>query len=222
MVPVIAIDGLAASGKGTVAKRVAAALGFHYLNSGALYRLVALSARKAGIRQDDGEALATVANSMNVQFLGDAICLDGLDVRDTLSLEATSQAASIIAAIPKVRAALVARQRSFRQAPGLVADGRDMGTVIFPDAKLKIFLTADVSIRAQRRTKQLMEKGILANIATLLPELQERDARDISRTLAPSVPAEDAVVIDSSRLGIDEVASQIIAHARRCGVAEGP
>ena len=207
-VPVIAIDGPSASGKGTIAKRVAAALGFHYLESGALYRLGALIALRQGLR--DERAIAEAAREMDVSFQGDEIFLEDQDVSLHIRHEEVGKRASDVARMPAVRQALMQRQRAFREAPGLVADGRDMGTVVFPDAALKIFLTASPEIRAQRRYKQLIEKGIAANLAALSRDLAERDARDASRAVAPLVPAPDSQVLDSSALSIEEVVEQIL------------
>jgi len=212
-VPVITIDGPTASGKGTVAQRVARRFGFGYLDSGALYRLVALAALDRGVDLRDEDTLAGLAAHLDIRFIDAAILLDGREVGDALRAEAVGNAASAVAVFPAVRAALLARQRAARAAPGLVADGRDMGTVIFPDAGLKIFLTASVEARAERRSKQLMEKGFPVNIAALLHDLQERDARDAARTAAPLKPADDALVIDSSAMGIADVVQAIVDAA---------
>jgi len=207
-VPVIAIDGPSASGKGTIAKRVAGALGFHYLESGSLYRLVALISLRKGLL--DEPALAQHAESMDVRFLGEEILLENHDVNDEIRREEVGNRASEVARMPAVRQALLKRQRAFRQPPGLVADGRDMGTVVFPDASLKIFLTASPEVRAERRYKQLIEKGINANLRALSRDLQERDARDANRAVAPLVPAPDSQVLDSSALSVDAVVEQIL------------
>jgi cytidylate kinase len=207
-VPVIAIDGPSASGKGTIAKRVAGALGFHYLESGSLYRLVALISLRRGLL--DEPALAQQAEGMDVRFSGEEILLENQDVNDEIRLEEVGNRASEVARMPAVRQALLKRQRAFRQPPGLVADGRDMATVVFPDASLKIFLTASPEVRAERRYKQLIEKGINANLRALSRDLQERDARDANRALAPLVPAPDSQVLDSSALSVDEVVEQIL------------
>jgi len=204
-VPVIAIDGPSASGKGTVASRVAAALGFHYLESGALYRLVALAG---------GSAPEKTAANMEVAFAGDKISLSGQDVTDAVRREDIGNRASEIARIPAVRTALLERQRAFRKPPGLVADGRDMGTVVFPDAVLKVFLTASVQTRAQRRYKQLIDKGNHANLAALSRDLEERDKRDAARAVAPLKPAADAVSLDSSGLTIDEAVERVLKEYR--------
>ena len=209
-IPVIAIDGPTASGKGTIAERVARALGFRYLDSGALYRLVAWRALQHQVNSGDQERLASLAASIDPRFANGRIELDGEDVTDAIRREEVSRAASQVAVHPKVRQALLELQRSRRQAPGLVADGRDMGTVVFPDATLKVYLTASVEARAERRHKQLIEKGFPANIATLSQELRARDARDSERTASPLKPAEDAYQLDSSGLTIEEVVAQVL------------
>ncbi len=211
-VPVIAIDGPSASGKGTIAKRVAQALGYHYLESGSLYRLVALLSLRTG--DLDERALAQVAENMPVEFRGEEILLEKQDVNADIRLEAVGNRASEVARMPAVRQALLNRQRAFRQPPGLVADGRDMATVVFPDAALKIFLTASPEIRAERRYKQLIEKGISANLRALSRDLQERDARDANRAVAPLVPAPDSHVLDSSALSVEAVVEQILGLYR--------
>ena len=211
MIPVIAIDGPSASGKGTVAARVAAVLGWHYLDSGALYRLAALAAQRAGVAWSDEAAVAAVAAALDVRFGEDSILLSGVEVSEAIRQEDISSGASKIAALPLVREALLARQREFRQAPGLVADGRDMGSVVFPDAQTKIFLTASVEIRAQRRYKQLIEKGIAANIQPLLLDLRERDERDSRRSVAPLRQSEDAHLLDTSSLTNAQAVNQILA-----------
>lgn len=210
-VPVLAIDGPTASGKGTIAQRVAGALGWHYLDSGALYRLTALAAQRAGIALDDGPGLARLAASLPIGFEADGrILLDAQDVTDAIRAEAIGNGASRLAVHPAVRAALLGLQRGFRRAPGLVADGRDMGTVVFPDARLKVFLTASPESRAERRHKQLIEKGISASLPGLLQDLRDRDARDASRTLAPLVPAEGAYVLDSTGMSVDETVAAVL------------
>jgi cytidylate kinase len=209
-VPVIAIDGPTASGKGTIAERVARALGFHYLDSGALYRLVAWRALQEGADTSDADQLTRLAGSMRPHFANGRILMDGQDVTDAIRREDVSRTASLVAVHPAVRQALLPLQRARRQPPGLVADGRDMGTVVFPDATLKVFLTASVDARAERRHKQLMEKGFPANIATLSQELRARDARDSGRTASPLKPAEDAYQLDSSGLTIEEVVAQVL------------
>lgn len=214
--PVIAIDGPTASGKGTVAQRVATALGWHYLDSGALYRIAALCALRRGVRLDDAAALAALAGTLAPAFDGPRILIDGEDVADAIRAEAVGEAASRIAALPALRAALVRLQHRARRAPGLVADGRDMGTVIFPDAGLKVFLTATARARAERRHKQLIEKGFPANIDSLSRDLEARDARDMQRVDAPLRPAEGALVLDSTDLSVEQtVAAVLEAHRRR-------
>ena len=210
--PVIAIDGPSASGKGTIASRVAKRLGFHYLESGALYRLVALSALREGIT--DEPRLATLAESMDVVFDDGDTWLGDEAVTEKVRSEPVGNRASEVARLPAVRQALLRRQRAFRRPPGLVADGRDMATVVFPDAELKVFLTAGAEIRAQRRYKQLIEKGIDANLRALSRDLRERDERDAKRAVAPLVPAPDSQVLDSSALSIDEVVERIVGWSR--------
>jgi len=207
-VPVIAIDGPSASGKGTIAKKVASELGFHYLESGALYRLIALLALRQDLTSES--AIADAAEHMDVVFQEDEILIEDQDVSSQIRHEAVGNRASEIAPMPTVRQALLKRQRAFRQPPGLVADGRDMGTVVFPDAALKIFLTASPEIRAQRRYKQLIEKGIAANLGALSRDLAERDARDANRAVAPLVPAPDSQVLDSSALSVEAVVDRIL------------
>jgi cytidylate kinase len=209
-IPVITIDGPTASGKGTVAARVAAALGFALLDSGALYRLTALSALEAGVALEDAAGVAALARALPVKFEGERILLAGRAVHDAIRQEAIGNAASKIAALPPVRTALVELQHSFRQPPGLVADGRDMGTVIFPDAALKVFLTASVEARAERRYKQLIEKGFPANMSALLQDLKDRDARDSERAVAPLKPAEGAHLLDTSTLTIEQSVAQVL------------
>lgn len=209
-VPVITIDGPTASGKGTVAHRVAKALGWAVLDSGALYRLTALAALNRGLPAEDEPGVARVAETLDVRFEGPHVYLEGVDVGHEIRREEVGNFASCVAAFPGVRQALLERQRAFRVAPGLVADGRDMGTVVFPDAPLKVFLVADVVARAQRRCKQLIEKGISANLDDLLRDMRERDARDTGRTTAPLVPAADAHVLDSSDLTVAETVQAIL------------
>ena len=216
-IPIIAIDGPSASGKGTVAQRVAEKLRFHYLDSGALYRLVALAAMRSGVDLTDETALADIAGHLDAVFAGVKIRLKGEDVADAIRAEACSNGASRIAAYPEVRKALLQRQRVFRQFPGLVADGRDMGSVVFPDAILKIFLTASTETRAQRRYKQLMEKGIDANIATLLQDIRERDARDSNRSVAPLQQGADASLLDTTLLNITQAVDEVLRlYAETC------
>lgn len=210
-IPVITIDGPTASGKGTVAHKVADRLGFHLLDSGALYRLTALCALRRGTDLHDEHALAKVAEHLNIRFNGGHIYLGTEEVSNAIRLEDVGNTASKIAALPGVRQALFGLQLSFRQTPGLVADGRDMGTVIFPGAQLKVFLTASVEARAQRRYKQLIDKGFSANMDDLLADLQARDARDTQRAVAPLVPAEGAHILDTSRMTADEAVEQVLA-----------
>jgi cytidylate kinase len=215
-IPVITIDGPTASGKGTVAHKVADHLGFHLLDSGALYRLTALSAIRRGTDMHDEHALAKVAEHLPVRFNGGHIYLGTEEVSNAIRVEEVGNTASRIAALPAVRQALYGLQLSFRETPGLVADGRDMGTVIFPAAKLKVFLTASVEARAQRRYKQLIDKGFSANMDDLLADLQSRDARDTQRAVAPLVPAEGAHLLDTSHMTVDEAVAQVLnwyAHA---------
>src|SRR5918912_318551 len=206
--PVIAIDGPSASGKGTIASRVAKTLGFHYLESGALYRLVAL----ISLREDtlDANRLAELAEEMDVLFEEGDIVLGDESVTEKVRSEPVGNRASEVAKVPALRQALLRRQRAFRRPPGLVADGRDMGTVVFPDAELKVFLTAGPEIRAERRYKQLIEKGIDANLRALSRDLRERDERDAKRAVAPLAPASDSQVLDSTALSIDEGVEQIV------------
>jgi len=211
---VIAIDGPSASGKGTVAQRVAQALGFHYLDSGALYRLVALSALGSGTSLDDAAALAALAARLPAEFRDGRIVLANQDVTDSLRSEETSVTASRVAAVPAVRTALLARQRAFRRPPGLVADGRDMGSVVFPDALLKVFLTAEVATRAERRYKQLMEKGMYGKMPIVVEELRQRDARDSARPVAPLKHYPDAVFLDTTSLSIDEAVDRVVGLYR--------
>ena len=212
--PVIAIDGPSASGKGTVASRVAQALGFHALESGALYRLVALASSLAGIAENDEPGLEKIASGLDVRFSDGRIILFGQEVTDDLRSETIGNRASSVARLARVRAALLLRQRAFRQPPGLVADGRDMGTVVFADALLKVFLTASVRVRAERRYKQLNDKGIHANLTSLSRDLAARDERDANRAAAPLVPAADAVLLDSSELSVEDVVAQVVQQAR--------
>lgn len=218
--PVLTIDGPSGSGKGTVAGQVAARLGWGLLDSGALYRLVALAALDAGVSADDDEGLVRLGRDMEVSFPVDAqgrhqVCLAGRPVDNRLRTDPVSDMASRVAAVPAVRQALVERQRAFRRPPGLVADGRDMGTVIFQDAPLKIFLTAGVEERARRRYKQLSEKGENVTLGGLFREIEARDARDRQRSVAPLRPAEDAIEIDSTCLSVEQVVERIVSLARQ-------
>lgn len=209
--PVIAIDGPSASGKGTVAARVAAALGFAYLDSGALYRLTALAAQRAQVAWDDEAGVAQIAAALDVVFSEDDVLLAGVPVGDAIRTEEISSGASQVAALPAVRAALLFRQRAFNTRPGLVGDGRDMGSVVFPQARLKVFLTASAQVRAERRYKQLIEKGFSANLPTLLAELQARDARDQARPVAPLRQEADAFLLDTDKLSIEQAVAQVLA-----------
>ncbi|HEX7682040.1 MAG TPA: (d)CMP kinase [Trinickia sp.] len=208
--PVIAIDGPTASGKGTVAALVAAQLGFHLLDSGALYRLAALASMRYGVDAADSAALSALIGDLHITFREGCAQLDGVDVSNEIRAEEVGNRASAIAVHQDVRTALVARQRAFRKEPGLVADGRDMGTVIFPDAVLKVFLTASVEARAARRYKQLIQKGFSANIDNLLRDLRERDERDSNRAVAPLKPAADAKLLDTSSLSIDQAVIEVV------------
>ncbi len=209
--PVIAIDGPTASGKGTVAMQVANRLGFHYLDSGALYRLVALASQQKGVPPSDCRALGELALAIQIEFKNGLIFLGGEDVTEAIRDESIGVLASQIAVYPEVRDALLARQRGFRRTPGLVADGRDMASRIFTDAVLKVFLTASVEARAERRYKQLIAKGISARMDVLLQDLQERDARDIQRATAPLKQVEGAHLLDTSNLSIDQAVEQLLS-----------
>lgn len=220
-VPVITIDGPGGSGKGTLAGMLAARLGWYLLDSGALYRLLALAAHNHGADLTNEEMLTGLAAHLDVQFIaaeGDQeqrTVLEGEDVSRAIRTETIGAGASRVAALPAVRQALLARQQAFREMPGLVADGRDMGTVVFPDAQLKIFLTASPEIRAERRYRQLLEKGETASLAGLLDEINARDERDMNRSIAPLRPAEDAILIDSSHMSIENVLETVQAEARK-------
>ena len=216
-IPVITIDGPTASGKGTVAHKVADRLGFHYLDSGALYRLTALMAIRRGTPLTDEHALAKLAEHLPASFAGGEILLASENVTHAIRAESVGNMASKIAAIPTVRQALFALQLSFRKPPGLVADGRDMGSVVFPHAQLKVFLTASVAARAQRRYKQLIDKGISANMEDLLCDLQARDDRDTNRAIAPLVAAEGAHVLDTSNMTAEHAIEEVLkwyAHVK--------
>ncbi len=209
-IPVIAIDGPSASGKGSVAQALADRLGFHCLDSGSLYRLVALAANRAGLSWEDDESLALLAQGLPASFKNGLIFLSNKDVTEEIRSEFYSTGASRVAILAGVRAALLARQRAYRQVPGLVAEGRDMGSVVFPDAMLKIFLTASAEIRAERRLKQLKQKGIAAKLRVLLQDLRDRDARDASRSVAPLRPTDDAHWLDTTNLSLDQAVDQIL------------
>lgn len=219
LVPVLAIDGPTASGKGTIAHLLAQQLGFHVLDSGSLYRVLALAAQEHGVGLDNEAALEVLAGHLDVQFVSrpdgeTRIILEGEDVSNTIRAEEMGKAASVVAALPAVRSALLNRQRAFRELPGLVADGRDMGTVVFPDACLKIYLTASAEARAERRYKQLLDKGFGASLAALVNDIKSRDDRDMNRSVAPLRPAADALHIDSTHMGIKEVVDSVVAQAR--------
>ncbi len=216
-IPIITIDGPSASGKGTIAEKVAAALGFHVLDSGALYRLTALSALKSAVPLDDEAGVAGLAAVLPAEFRAGEIWLDGENVTQAIRAEAVGEGASKIAALPAVRTALLARQRAYAQAPGLVADGRDMGTVVFPHAVTKVFLTASAEARAERRYKQLIEKGNSASLTDLVSDMQARDARDTQRAVAPLKPAPDALVLDSTTMDIGQVVAAVLGrYQERC------
>lgn len=223
-IPVITVDGPSGVGKGTISQLLTQRFGWHFLDSGAIYRLTALAARRQGVAFDDEAGLARVARELAVEFhpqiAGDLqILLSGQEVSREIRTEQAGNDASRVAAVPAVREALLERQRAFRKAPGLVADGRDMGTTVFPTAPLKIFLTASAEVRAQRRYNQLKEKGLDANLRSLFVEIAERDDRDRNRAVSPLRPADDAVVIDTSTFGIEEVLAAVLAECRtRLGV----
>ena len=213
--PVIAIDGPSASGKGTVAQRVARQLAFHYLDSGALYRVVALASLEAGIDLDDDARVSAIALNLNVEFAESEVRLNSRSVTEAIREETISEGASRVAALPGVRAALMVRQRSFRRAPGLVAEGRDMATVVFLDAILKIYLTASPEERARRRYKQLIEKGLSANMTALLQDICARDARDSARAVAPLQMSGDAIEIDTTAITAAEATARIVSCYER-------
>lgn len=217
MPPVIAIDGPSGSGKGTVAQILAQELGWHFLDSGAIYRILAFAAGQRGIALDAATELAELARHLPVVFspIDAKISLEGVDIKDEIRTEEAGNAASKVAAIPAVRAALLERQRAFRAAPGLVADGRDMGTVVFPGAEVKVFLTASAEERARRRYNQLIEKGLDANLAALITDIAERDLRDTTRSVAPLKPAEGAEIVDTSDLDIAQTVNYVREVVRR-------
>ncbi|MCF1427967.1 MAG: (d)CMP kinase [Shewanella sp.] len=218
LAPVVTIDGPSGAGKGTISQLLAQRLGWQLLDSGAIYRVLALAATHHNVELDNEEAITLLAAHLDVQFMtvadsqGVKVVLEGEDVTSDIRTQECSNAASKIAAFPRVREALLRRQRAFKEAPGLVADGRDMGTVVFPDAQVKLFLTASAEERAHRRYDQLQDKGFDVSIDRLLTEIKERDNRDMNRAVAPLVPAEDALVIDTTGVGIEEVLDRVLKH----------
>jgi cytidylate kinase len=215
LAPVVTIDGPGGSGKGTLSSLVAAKLGWHLLDSGALYRIVAVSAQSQAIDLADENALVAMVADLQIAFIGDKVDVNGSDLGDIIRTEETGVAASQVAALPGVRDAILALQKSFQRAPGLVADGRDMGTVVFPHSKAKIFLDASAEARADRRYKQLKNKGLSVNLRDLLEQIQERDARDRGRAVAPLKPAADALIIDSTQMTIEEVLETIMTEVSK-------
>jgi len=215
LAPVVTIDGPGGSGKGTLSSLVAAKLGWHLLDSGALYRIVAVSAQSQAIDLADENALVAMVADLQIAFIGDKVDVNGSDLSDIIRTEKTGVAASQVAALPGVRDAILALQKSFQRAPGLVADGRDMGTVVFPHSKAKIFLDASAEARADRRYKQLKNKGLSVNLRDLLEQIQERDARDRGRAVAPLKPAADALIIDSTQMTIEEVLETIMMEVSK-------
>lgn len=220
-VPVLTIDGPSGSGKGTIAVQLAATLDWHLLDSGALYRIVAATAQARGIALDNGPRLALLAQALEIFFTDEGVQVDGEDLTLTIRTETVSIGASTVAALPEVRHAVLDIQHSMRKEPGLVADGRDMGTVVFPDAALKIYLDASAEVRAERRYNQLKNKGLSANVRALLVSIQERDERDMRRAVSPLKPATDAIVIDSTTMSIDEVLDAIYSEAIRRQLVHG-
>ncbi len=218
--PVITIDGPSGSGKGTLARALAQALGWHLLDSGSLYRIVGWAAQSRGLPLDDEPRLAELALSLNIRFDGAETWVDGVGAESHIRNEEAGAAASLVAALPAVRRALDTVQKSMRKPPGLVADGRDMGTVVFVSAQLKIFLEASAEVRAQRRYKQLKEKGSPANVRALLEAIKDRDERDKGRAVSPLVPAEDAVILDSTTMTIDAVIDRALELARERGLVD--
>jgi cytidylate kinase len=218
--PVITIDGASGTGKGTVSQLLAARLGWNFLDSGALYRVLAIAAEKHSVALDNEVALEVLGEHLDVQFMANSdkspqIILESEDITNTIRTETVGNMASIVAALPAVRASLLSRQRAFREAPGLVTDGRDMGTVVFPDAEHKFFLTASAEIRANRRYKQLKEQGLDVNLGGLLEELRQRDKRDSERAVAPLKPADDAIIINTDHLSVIQVVEKILEEISR-------
>lgn len=216
-VPVITVDGPSGVGKGTISHMLARRLGWHFLDSGALYRLTALAAQRHQIALDNEAGVASIAATLDVEFRADEqgdvlVILENQDVSKDIRAEEAGNNASKVAVLPAVRQALLQRQRDFARAPGLIADGRDMGTTVFPYADVKIYLTASAQVRAERRYKQLKEKGFSANLGNLIEEIEQRDERDRTRTTSPLRPADDAIAIDTSTKGIDEVFAEVLAH----------
>ena len=214
-VPVVTIDGPSGAGKGTLAAAIAEARGWHLLDSGALYRIIAVVALKQGVSLSDAALIAALCSELQIVFGAGSVTVNGDDLTDAIRTEDVGSAASVVAALPPVREAILTLQKAFRRAPGLVADGRDMGTVVFPDAPVKIFLDASAEARAERRYNQLKNKGLSVKVPGLLEQIQERDARDRERAVAPLRPAEDALIIDSSEMSIDAVVATCIEHILR-------
>ena len=214
-VPVVTIDGPSGAGKGTLAAAIAEARGWHLLDSGALYRIIAVVALRQGVSLSDAALLAALCSKLQIVFGAGSVTVNGDDLTDAIRTEDVGSAASVVAALPPVREAILTLQKAFRRAPGLVADGRDMGTVLFPDAPVKIFLDASAEARAERRYNQLKNKGLSVKFPILLEQIQERDARDRERAVAPLRPAEDALIIDSSQMSIDAVVATVIEHILR-------
>ena len=217
----ITVDGPSGSGKGTLAGLLAERLGWHLLDSGALYRIVGAQAMALGLELDDEAAIAGMAAGLDIRFEDDRVLVDGEDLTQTIRTEAVSSAASQVAALEGVRQAIFELQRAMRCAPGLVADGRDMGTVVFPEADLKVYLEASPEVRAQRRYNQLKNKGLSVNLRALLASIRERDERDMRRAVSPLRPAQDAILVDSTELTIEEVLDRVLAEARTRGLANG-
>lgn len=218
--PVITIDGASGTGKGTVSQLLAARLGWNFLDSGALYRVLALAAKNHSVALDNEKALEVLGEHLDVQFIANPdkspkIILESEDITSTIRTEEVGNMASVIAALPAVRASLLSRQRAFREAPGLITDGRDMGTVVFPDAEIKFFLTASPEVRAERRFKQLKQQGLDVNLGSLLEELRQRDKRDSERPIAPLRPAEDAIIVDTDHLTVLQVVEKILEEISR-------